>query len=140
MSQAPPHTAASAAQQQYEPHGAKSMDVVMAHEAEPVSLQASDNGASNTVRLSKVLHVEIKGSLSGFSQMGPEAATWKVVDGKQVGVFGMDDMSTTNFTDAQGGAGGSNMMLNADLSVASNALRNVTVTKATLLQLSLIHI
>lgn len=65
--------------------------------------------------------------------MGPEAATWKVVDGKQLGVFGIDDMATSSVSGQQD-SGGGNMMLNAELSVATNSLRNVTVTKATLLQ------
>ena len=46
--------------------------------------------------MSKVLSVEIKGTLAGFSAMGPNSATWKPVDGKQASIFGADgDMKGT---------------------------------------------
>jgi hypothetical protein len=68
--------------------------------------------------------------------MGQNAATWKPVDGKAASIFGIQDtvgMSPSTADSISGGAGG-NMMLNADLAAATNALRNVTITKATLLQ------
>ena len=70
--------------------------------------------------------------MMAFSIMGQNAATWKPVEGKHASIFGMHDrsgmVSTTD--DASGG----NMLLNADLAAATNALRNVTITEATLLQ------
>lgn len=64
-----------------------------------------------------------------FSIMGQNAATWKPVEGKHASIFGMHDRVGTS-EDASSG----NMLLNADLAAATNALRNVTITKATLLQ------
>lgn len=98
------------------------------HEDDTVTM-AAPMGDTNTVRLTKILHVDIKGSLNTFSSMGPDAATWKIMDGKQVGVFGSDDMCL----DTQSGNPSSNM-LNSDLSVATNSLRNATVVSARLLQ------
>lgn len=78
--------------------------------------------------------------MNAFSVMGPNAACWKPVDGKHASIFGIDDGfgaggadGTATSSSADGGAGGS-MLLNADLAAATNALRNVTITKATLLQ------
>ena len=71
--------------------------------------------------------------------MGQTAATWKPVEGKHAAIFGMQDVSGTSscspddMLSSEGGGGG-NMLLNADLAAANNALRNVTITKATLLQ------
>lgn len=58
--------------------------------------------------------------------MGPSAATWKPVDGRQAAIFGTEEMSAG---DANG-----HMRLNADLNTAVNSLKNVTITKATILQ------
>ena len=102
-------------------------------------------GAPNTVRLSKIVACEIKGTMNAFSVMGPNAASWKPVEGKHASIFGVDDgfgtgmdghSSTSADMGASGGTGGSSgsMLLNADLAAATNALRNVTITKATLLQ------
>lgn len=85
------------------------------------------------------MHMQkIQGTMNAFSVMGPNSATWKPVDGKVASIFGMEDtigMSSSAFgaTD-DGGNGSSSMMLNADLAAATNSLRNVTITKATLLQ------
>jgi hypothetical protein len=71
--------------------------------------------------------------MNAFSVMGPNAATWKPVEGKPASIFGMEDtigMSSSASDDVANGS----MMLNADLAAASNSLRNVTITKATLLQ------
>lgn len=71
-----------------------------------------------------------------FSMMGQNAATWKPVEGKHASIFGMQDRVglSSSAEDAAGSGGGSSMLLNADLAAATNALRNVTITKATLLQ------
>jgi hypothetical protein len=79
--------------------------------------------------------------MNAFSVMGPNAASWKPVEGKHPIIFGVDDnldCHTMTGADISGGPGstaqGGNMLLNADLAAATNALRNVTITKATLLQ------
>ena len=54
-----------------------------------------------TAKMSKILAVEIKGTLSGFSAMGLGAATWKPIDGKHVNIFGVED----GFTSMGKGAG-----------------------------------
>ena len=80
--------------------------------------------------------------MNAFSVMGPNAASWKPLDGKHASIFGIDDSFGTGLegtgSDSGGGhgsgPGGSSMLLNADLAAATNALRNVTITKATLLQ------
>jgi hypothetical protein len=69
--------------------------------------------------MSKVLAVEIRGTMNGFSVMGPTAATWKPCEGKGASIFGMD---------------GSIHSIDADLTTATNAIKNVTIRKATLLQ------
>lgn len=70
-----------------------------------------------------------QGSLNGFSQMGPDAATWRTIDGKAASIFGSDDVGQTSSDMDMG-----NTKLSSDLSVASHSLKNVTITKATLLQ------
>jgi hypothetical protein len=83
----------------------------------------------------------MQGTMNAFSVMGPNAASWKPVEGKTATIFGVDDsfggISTGsdafNGSSSMNGAGGS-MLLNADLAAATNSLRNVTITKATLLQ------
>jgi hypothetical protein len=82
-----------------------------------------------TVKLSKVVCCEIKGTLNGFSMMGPEAASWKPMDGKHASIFGSDDQHIGGGMDDP-----SAMMLSSDLSAATGSLRNATITKATLLQ------
>ncbi len=77
--------------------------------------------------------------MNAFSVMGPNAASWKPVEGKHTSIFGVDDTyGGLSSTSADAGPGssssGGSMLLNADLAAATNALRNVTITKATLLQ------
>ncbi len=99
-------------------------------------------GGPAPVKLSKIIACEIKGTMNAFSVMGPNAASWKPVEGKHASIFGMDDnfdVSSSTGAEMGGGGGGSSqaggsMLLNADLAAATNALRNVTITKATLLQ------
>jgi hypothetical protein len=81
----------------------------------------------------KIVTFFFQGTMNAFSIMGPHAATWKPVDGKHASIFGtedsigMDDPSSTTTSS-------SSMMLNADLAAATNSLRNVTITRASLLQ------
>ena len=63
--------------------------------------------------------------------MGPTAATWRPVEGKHAAIFGTDDSGTT-MMDSNMNSGELN--IDADLSATTNALRNATITKATLLQ------
>jgi hypothetical protein len=39
--------------------------------------------------LTRTLYVNVTGSLSNLAMQGPSAGTWKLVDGKGIGVFGM---------------------------------------------------
>ena len=63
----------------------------------------NSDAAPRTVRMNKTIHVEIKGSLSQFSLMGPTAATWKPVQGKQISMFGSEDISGALDTAAPSG-------------------------------------
>lgn len=88
-----------------------------------------------TQGINEVLSV-LQGTLMAFSMMGQNAATWKPVEGKHASIFGMQDRVgglSSSAADSDG-TGSSSMLLNADLAAATNALRNVTITKATLLQ------
>ena len=77
--------------------------------------------------------------MNAFSVMGPNAASWKPVEGKHASIFGVDESFNGGTTGADVGGGGSsmsasgNMLLNADLAAATNALRNVTITKVGIL-------
>ncbi len=78
--------------------------------------------------------------MNAFSVMGPNAASWKPVEGKHASIFGVDEsfnnaggngnssIAATGADVTSAGSGG-NMLLNADLAAATNALRNVTITK-----------
>lgn len=100
----------------------QSMRAVAPRDDATFKSSATDDPSSGTVKMSKVMMVEVKGTpLSSFSAMGPSAATWKPVDGRQAAIFGTDDMTI----DDPGGQ----MKLNADLSTAVNSLKNVTITK-----------
>jgi hypothetical protein len=74
---------------------------------------------TQTHLMSKVVAVEIKGTMNGFSVMGPTAATWKPVEGKGASIFGID---------------GNSPSIDTDFTSATNAIKNVTIRKATLLQ------
>lgn len=115
----------------------------------PDTLASHDDfsGSSGTVKMSKILAIEIKGTLSGFSAMGPTAATWKPVDGKHMNIFGIDDGFSGASTGSSAGemhgaggaggvdvSGGGSMVLNSSLDAAMTSLKNATITKATILQ------
>lgn len=109
MSQAPHH-----AQRQSTP--------VVAHTGvaseSPGNEFSEDMTSVCTVKMSKVLSVEIKGTMAGFSAMGPNSATWKPVDGKQATIFGADDDMRSSAETSSG-----------DLSSIINSLQNATITK-----------
>ena len=50
--------------------------------------------------LTRTLHVNITGSLANLNMAGPSGGTWRLVDGKQAGVFGtgseLDSQTVTN--------------------------------------------
>jgi hypothetical protein len=50
---------------------------------------SSDSGVPQGTILTRTLHVNITGSLTNLEMAGPSGGTWKLVDGKQIGVFGM---------------------------------------------------
>jgi hypothetical protein len=50
---------------------------------------AAESGVPQGTVLTRTLYVNITGSLTNLSMAGPSAGTWKLVDGKQIGVFGV---------------------------------------------------
>lgn len=82
-----------------------------------IAPDASLEGNSSQV-LRKVIFCEIKGTLNGFSIVGPSAGTWKPLEGKGTDMFGPDLSYHTD----------------ADLSASAESLRHTTIRKATLLQ------
>jgi hypothetical protein len=77
-----------------------------------------DAEEAQTQMMHKTIAVEVRGTMNGFSVMGPTAATWKPVEGKGPLIFGTDGSSS----------------IDTDLTSATNAIKNVTIRKATLLQ------
>jgi hypothetical protein len=73
-----------------------------------------DAGVPQGTVLTRTLYVNITGSLANLSMAGPSGGTWKLVDGKQIGVFGM----------------GSEM----DTQVATNQLRTALIHELKVLQ------
>lgn len=90
------------------------------------SRERNASGVSDltTVKLSKTFVSEVKGSMNIFSAMGPTAATWKVVEGQQAAVFGTDEMAITDTP---------SLMHDISNSAATNALKNVTITRQVIL-------
>ncbi len=39
--------------------------------------------------LTRTLYINITGTLANLAMAGPSGGTWKLVDGKQIGVFGV---------------------------------------------------
>lgn len=70
---------------------------------------------ANTVRVTRRLNVCIAGTLSNFFAEGPNAATWKPVEGQQVHMFGVN----SDFS---------------DLASSVNTLRNVYVVSCKVLE------
>lgn len=89
------------------------------------NLTGSDgSGVGNGVRKqTQILAVEIKGCMNGFHLIGPDAATWRPVEGKHAQIFGLENMPGMA-AEANG----------SDMVNPSTSLRNVNITKATLLQ------
>jgi len=79
-----------------------------------VALSGSDVGVAQGTVLTRTLYVNITGSLANLSMAGPSGGAWKLVDGKQIGVFGM----------------GSEM----DTQVATNQLRTALIHELKVLQ------
>ena len=83
-------------------------------QSDGVALSGSDVGVAQGTVLTRTLYVNITGSLANLSMAGPSGGTWKLVDGKQIGVFGM----------------GSEM----DTQVATNQLRTALIHELKVLQ------
>lgn len=49
---------------------------------------AVGGGQQGTV-LTRTLYINITGTLANLAMAGPSGGTWKLVDGKQIGVFGV---------------------------------------------------
>lgn len=76
-------------------------------------MQTEPNCIHGTV-LTRTLHVNITGTLTNLAMSGPSGATWKLVDGKQIGVFGLGS--------------------EVDAQVATNQLRTALIHELKLLQ------
>lgn len=91
------------------------------------SLTGADTGGHDDAprRHSQIIAVEIKGCMNGFHLIGPDAATWRPVEGKHAQIFGLDGVDTPSM-----GA----EVSSTDMAAPAASLRNVNITKATLLQ------
>lgn len=79
----------------------------------PGSAQAEPNGIHGTV-LTRTLHINITGTLANLAMAGPSGGAWKLVDGKQIGVFGLGS--------------------EVDAQVATNQLRTALIHELKILQ------
>ncbi len=50
---------------------------------------SSGSGVQQGTVLTRTLYVHITGTLANLAMAGPSGGTWKLVDGKGIGVFGM---------------------------------------------------
>lgn len=50
---------------------------------------SSSSGVQQGTLLTRTLYVNITGTLANLAMAGPSGGTWKLVDGKGIGVFGM---------------------------------------------------
>lgn len=50
---------------------------------------AADTGVPQGTILTRTLYVNVTGSLANLSMAGPSGGSWRLVDGKQIGVFGL---------------------------------------------------
>jgi hypothetical protein len=57
------------------------------HHADTPAAEAPAQRGS--IILTRTLYVNVTGSLANLAMQGPSAGTWKLVDGKGIGVFGM---------------------------------------------------
>ena len=112
-----------AQQMQMNNGGGTTADADINGQLHDINTSVEDAGLQSTVKMSKILHVEIKGTMNGFSAMGAVGATWRPVEGKHTSIFGMDSSMSTGMGNE------SNSVMNADLNVTTNSLRNVTITK-----------
>jgi hypothetical protein len=54
-----------------------------------VSEAPSASGRAGSTVLTRTLYVNVTGSLANLAMQGPSAGSWKLVDGKCIGVFGL---------------------------------------------------
>jgi hypothetical protein len=57
--------------------------------ASAYSPAAAGGGVQQGTLLTRTLYVHITGTLANLNMAGPSGGTWKLVDGKAIGVFGM---------------------------------------------------
>lgn len=50
---------------------------------------SADQGVPQGTILTRTLYVNVTGSLANLSMAGPSGGSWRLVDGKQIGVFGL---------------------------------------------------
>ncbi len=53
------------------------------------SIDTIGGGVQQGTILTRTLYVNISGTLANLAMAGPSGGTWKLVDGKQIGVFGV---------------------------------------------------
>ena len=56
---------------------------------DPMAVSAAGEGVPQGTILTRTLYVNITGSLANLSMAGPSGGSWRLVDGKQIGVFGL---------------------------------------------------
>jgi hypothetical protein len=61
---------------------------------------STDSGVAQGTILTRTLHINITGTLTNLAMAGPSGGTWKLVDGKQIGVFGMGSEVDTQVSQA----------------------------------------
>lgn len=81
--------------------------------AEPLNVHSEPGVAQGTI-LTRTLHINITGTLTNLAMAGPSGGTWKLVDGKQIGVFGVGS--------------------EVDTQVATNQLRTALIHELKLIQ------
>jgi hypothetical protein len=79
-----------------------------------MSVSTDGAGVPQGTILTRTLYVNISGSLTNLGMSGPSAGSWKLVDGKQIGVFGMGS--------------------EVDSQIATNQLRTALIHELKLLQ------
>lgn len=63
--------------------------------------QAEQGGSTQGTILTRTLYINITGTLANLAMAGPSGGTWKLVDGKQIGVFGLGTEVDTQVTSAR---------------------------------------
>lgn len=84
---------------------------------------------ATTERCQTTVLVEIKGSPSGFGQLGNEAASWRIVDGKHSQVFGPNGSGHVGTA-----APGTDPSVHSELAANTSSMKRANILSADLLQ------